>query len=217
MTEQFSWTPWPEWRTHLPEGGKVTGTFKVCFQGDGNVYAGTEGAHVNDNNPAIDYRGESFLVSLHPKRQEDGTFECDRQYIHVTRRQNWSDAPPSFRDAIVKAVCEHVASLWSEDLERFGNDSRARQRLASLQREEEELKGKLAEVRKGIRSEVKDTIPVPEMGTRDVCKYDGCGLEVEYIGVGSHYGRTQRGYGLGWQDRGGNVFCADTERPHLPA
>lgn len=157
--EEYTWTAYPEMRTELPADGKVTGTFSVSFQGDGYAYAGTTGAHVNDDNPAIDFRGESFLTSLRLRRQSDGTFaHVDSCRPHVTRRSNWTDAPPSFADAIVKAVCAHVADLWTEELEARGTDASARQNLSSLQREEAELRAKLAEVRKSIRAQVKRTL-----------------------------------------------------------
>jgi hypothetical protein len=116
--------------------GKVSGRVVAKPMRHGYVFVSTDGAHVNDDNPAIDFRGESWLVTL---RLIDGN---DPQ-PHITRRQNWSDAPPSYARTIVEAVSAAVAEYMSAhpDIVRAGA-------LADLNNEMYTAQAKVRETRK---------------------------------------------------------------------
>ena len=157
MTEFKSY---PSVTFHMPEDGKVTGQAQLILRGNGSVLVRTD-AHINDDKPALNYRGESFLFDVDYTRQADGSFavtEWDddgRKWsrIHVTRRQNWSDAPPSFAKALVAAVAERLESVWTPELDRAGLEADVAQRLHSLEREEAKLAQKLEEVQAAIEAQ----------------------------------------------------------------
>jgi hypothetical protein len=174
------WVPFPEVTVTLPDDGKVTGAITLTFTGE-HVSARTEGAHVNDENLAVAYRGESFLVHVGVYLEADGSWSANRDRVpHVTRRASWSDAPPSFRAAIVAAVEEAVNAVASvsPELVRAGRYASAMQALSSATRDLAELDAKRRDVRKVIRAErarvlanmpevVTAPTPVaPENGTR---------------------------------------------------
>lgn len=114
MTKQWTWTPSPQTVFELPETGKVTGRITLTWMGRGRVITSTERAHVNDTNPALDYRGESWLMHAFLVRSPEGEVTpSDR--VHITRRANWTDATPGFRKPLLKAVCDLVADLTPQD------------------------------------------------------------------------------------------------------
>ena len=145
------WTPYPEESLELDRAGKVTGSVQVAWQGDGTVFVTTV-AHINDHLQAIDFRGESFLVTTHLYRQPDGTFTPTRPdaetwvQASVTRRQNWSDAPPSFHKAIMAAIQAAVEDLWTPERDRAGLEASVAQALHSLARDRDKALTELAEI-----------------------------------------------------------------------
>lgn len=129
--------PYPQVRFNLPMSGKVTGTAILLVRGDGTGQIRTEGAHVNDDNPAVDYRGESFLVHLEVVRDETGKVSLPDdgyrlgKYGSVTRRSNWSrsDAPVSFAMAIAEALVAEAQTRWTDEFEAEGLVAKTQQDL----------------------------------------------------------------------------------------
>jgi hypothetical protein len=75
-------------------------------------------AYVNDDSPALTYRGEDYLAHVHlyaelanlePWSPQPG----DR--AHITRRRNSADAPRTYADAMIKAITEVVRKHVSDD------------------------------------------------------------------------------------------------------
>lgn len=126
------------------KGAKVvTGVATLTFVDD-RVLFSTDGAHINDNTPAVDFNGESWLVRLSLARDGDGVWALERDaHQSVTRRATWSEAPKSFRAAIVAAAQAAVTEHWTEDLARQVRYARAAQ---DLHRAEPELVKAQAEV-----------------------------------------------------------------------
>jgi hypothetical protein len=148
----MTWTPNPTASVMLDPTAKVSGVFEITWQGNGNIYVGTHGAHVNDDNAAIDFRGESWLVSLHFVRQSDGSYATSPNgRPHVTRRQNWSDASPAASSAIVAAIAEAVEAVTTDADIRAGERADAGQAIHSAERTAGELAEELAEQRAIIR------------------------------------------------------------------
>lgn len=151
MTEFRSF---PTIRFDLPESGKVTGTYTLTFRGEGSALARTDGAHINDNNPAVDFRGESFLLHLELRRDpatgevtfgESSGSRSPRG--GVTRRSNWSDAPPSYADKIGEAIRAHAQSVWTDEHDRAGLEADAMQNLHRLERDLDEAQTQVRALR----------------------------------------------------------------------
>lgn len=140
----------------LPDDGKVSGAFTMHYTDANHAAAYTDGAHVNDDNLAINFRGESFLVRIDVYRLPDGSLTIDPpsggyNRASVTRRQNWSDAPPSFAAAIVSVVGEAAMDSWDQSLADAAQERQDGWDLERLRKEADELAGKLREARAAIR------------------------------------------------------------------
>lgn len=144
------WKANPQTVIHLPPDGKVTGQFVASFQGDGHVWTHVD-AHVNDDKPAVDYRGESYLASGHFYRQPDGTFtdhppEGNGHTFSATRRASWSDAPRTYAAAIRDAMAEAVRQAWTPELDRAGTEADVAQQLHILEDQRADQLAKVAEL-----------------------------------------------------------------------
>lgn len=139
------WKPFPEETVHLPEGGKVTGKFEVVWQGNGRCFVRTD-AHLNDDKPALNFRGESFLFSAHLVLSPGTGQSVSSSHSHATRRSNWTDAPPSFHKAIEAAVTEAVEGAWTHEKDRAGLEADVAQYLNRLEKDREDLLGQMAKV-----------------------------------------------------------------------
>lgn len=150
-----TYTSWPRVTVTLPDEGKVTGAFTVTFTNGEHASALTDGAHVNDDNQAVEYRGASYLAHVHVYRGADGTWRAGDKYPpHVTRRENWSDAPRTYRDAIANAIAEAVDAVASVSPEiiRAGEYSDASNMARDLASKLAELDIERAAVRKSLKS-----------------------------------------------------------------
>lgn len=143
-----AWKAYPTEIVHLPEGGKVTGQFVVTWQGNGRAYVHTD-AHVNDDKPAVNFRGESFLVSVHLTTNGESA-ASNEAYSSVTRRSNWTPAPRTFREAVTDAVLKAVTEAWTPEKDRAGVEADVAQNLHHLEPEREKLLEQLAEVDRKI-------------------------------------------------------------------
>lgn len=124
------------------------GTVRALWQ-DGRVFvtvASEEGqAHINDHRPALTYRGEEYIGSVHLNLGPAG-FAPDLRYGKLSRRSNWSDAPPSYQAAmfaaIVDAVTTHYASVDPTCMDR-GALASIGQELHGLERDMREAVAKV--------------------------------------------------------------------------
>lgn len=138
----------------LPDDGKVTGAVTAYLTRADHASVRTEGAHVNDENLAVTYRGEDFLVHVHVFRGADGTWSLGADDTpHVTRRESWSDAPPSYARAVVDAIvhaADAALSVSPELVERAAYADAVRTTADAL----EEL-AKLDEQRAAVRKRIR--------------------------------------------------------------
>ena len=137
--------------------GKVTGCVTVRFTSDRTAYVSTDGAHVNDSNPALQFRGRDYLAGIHVTRNGDGPWIPSR--VHVTDRAKWTDAPRTFTDAIAAAATAVVEQLATPDV--LGQAAAAvdAQRLHHLRAILPELESKAADAAReldDVRREVAD-------------------------------------------------------------
>lgn len=157
---EYDWTSNPE-TILTTKYGKVRAVWQ-----SGRVFvnvASEEGqAHINDSRPALVYRGEEFIGSMHLDLGPAG-FVADPGWVHLSRRSNWSDAPRTYREAMVAAVVDavttYVASVdptimdkgeLAEIGQRMHGASRklveARQLVADLQAQMTALESRRAEI-----------------------------------------------------------------------
>lgn len=135
----------------------VTGRVTISFIGDGIAFVGTDGAHHNDNNPAISFRGTEWLAHEAFTRQPDGTWELTdprANYGTVQRglARVGSHTPTTHRAAIVEALAATVAQHWTPELDRQATYAHAAQRLHGLLPERAEIVATLAELDSRIAS-----------------------------------------------------------------
>jgi hypothetical protein len=126
-------------------GEKVTGPIKVRYIGSGEVSV-TVDAHINDKKPAVVFRGEDYLVHVFIVRHADGIFGTRKESHNlttVTRRSNWSPAPRTFADAIVRAIIDHVRDIWNVDLDRQATMADANNELIDAEKKRATLSGEL--------------------------------------------------------------------------
>jgi len=145
--------PFPHHRFHLPEGGKVTGTYVLVVRGDTALVL-TEGAHVNDDNPAIEYRGKSYLVHLELQRVDgkvsfvaEHGYRSPREAVSKRGLDYPNTAPPSFSAAICEAIRAHAEEVWTDEVAPQGYVASTAQALHSTEREYAEAEKQFAEVK----------------------------------------------------------------------
>lgn len=132
---------YPDVHVDLPEDGKVTGTVKFWFRGDGSI-----GARTDYNR--LTFRDQEFSIHLEFTRQDDGTIVESGKYDSV--RRDFSDAPPSYRDKIIAVVLDLARTVWTPEREREGLEADVAQNLTRLESKERELTQQLDEVREQI-------------------------------------------------------------------
>lgn len=152
-----AWIKTPEQIVTLDYGtGKsvVTGRVRIAFIGNGNISVQTQ-AHVNDDAPAVTYRGKDYLVNLSFVRQADGTLtehpHNTRQNVSPRRTSDpFAAAPKTIRAAIVAALRAAIDAAtsggYSDIAERAANHAHAAQRLHSLEPQRAKLAAQLAEL-----------------------------------------------------------------------
>ncbi len=152
MSESQPWVPFPKITTTVNHGkGKsvVSGVVTVTFNGANTVYVDTA-AHHNDTAPALTYRDREWLASAHLSRQPDGTWTQSDPSVTYGVSQRGSigygkETPPTYRAAIIAALCATVADVWTADLDRQGIHAQAAQRLHTLLPERDKAAAALAE------------------------------------------------------------------------
>lgn len=145
------WIPYPQVTAALAHGaGKsaITGTLHIAFTGTGTAYVTTAGAHHNDDNPAVTYRGAQWLVGVHLQRGADGVWAETHHSRRggITRRGRLADAPHTYRAAIRDAVIAATAGLWTPELDRAAAYAHAAQRLHAQEGQRAEAARILADI-----------------------------------------------------------------------
>ena len=142
-----AWQPCP--RITVESG---IGPVMLAFTDAGHVHVSCD-AHVNDDKPSVEWRGEGYLPSVHLYAEHDWSPKPG-EYVHMTRRSNWSDAPPSYRDGIVRHLSDFVRQYVAEH-----PDVLARARLADANnhysetlKAELDLRDELAQARRATRA-----------------------------------------------------------------
>lgn len=68
-------------------------------------------AHINDNRPALTYRGQEYIGSVFFDVTATGISATD---VSISRRPEWSSAPKTYAAAMVEAMRETVAAYIAE-------------------------------------------------------------------------------------------------------
>lgn len=125
--QQQPWINGPEISSITFEHGQVAGTVRIAFTDYGRVFVSTD-AHVNDDAPAVTFRGTEYLISLHATRSDDGSWsEYQPEPWDIRKRHVWPDgyATPTYRQTIVSALLQVVSEHWSEETGRLAGYARA--------------------------------------------------------------------------------------------
>jgi hypothetical protein len=144
---------YPKVRVELNHGkGKsvVTGPVTITFNGDDTAVVDTEGAHINDDNPAVNFRGERLLIHLRLMRNAEGNWQGQPGSLQSVTRANWTDAPPSFVGAVFAAVAAKVTEVWTEDIAREAAYVGAGNQAHSLEGDLVKLEAQVREVRTAL-------------------------------------------------------------------
>lgn len=162
----YTFRQYPSVRVELPADGKVTGSVVISYVGQGHkVIVGTEGAHVNDNNPAIYYGGHRYIGRVWPVPNDgnDGPWIVDPDNSwnktspwsdasgKYTLTENWSDAGKLATRMIDAALLKLVADHFDATLAAEAEAVSAERDAMNAWKANEEAKAKAAEARKELR------------------------------------------------------------------
>lgn len=129
---ETAWLDSPEFTGVTIDNAGVTGTVRVSFTRGDSAYVSTR-AHVNDDAPAVTFRGSDYLVNIHLERDAvTGKWSEHREYsAYAIARRSYSDKPvaPTIRERIVTTLCSLVDSMWSEDINRQAKKAYATRNL----------------------------------------------------------------------------------------
>lgn len=145
----MAWVKYPTVTIDTP-----LGAVQAAFTEADHVSVTTD-AHVNDDRPTIVYRGRDYLIHLHLYASRGWT---QGDYApSVKSRDNWSDAPRTYRQAIIDTVSDAVRAyaVSHPEVLRAAEYADAHNDAESLEKEANELAEKLADVRKRARAERK--------------------------------------------------------------
>ena len=149
VTAQTPYQATPRVTAQSPIGPVV-----LAFTDAGHVHVSCD-AHVNDRKPAVVWRGEDYLPSIH-LYAADGWESKPGDRPHVTRRSNWSDAPRTYRDGIVATLAAFVREYVAQHPEVLAE--------AELAATTNALREALAEQAKAAQalSEAKDAVAIAQ-------------------------------------------------------
>lgn len=107
-------------------------------------------AHINDDRPALMFRGQEYIGSARLARAEDGTWVHKPSYPGdvFSKRPQWTNAPPTHNARMVEAVAAALVGYLAahpEVLEQAGEAHRARE-VQSLRSNIAELDEKIGEL-----------------------------------------------------------------------
>jgi hypothetical protein len=128
----------------------------------------TGNAHINDDRPALVYRGQEYIGSIHFEVTADGQLAVSdfRGSVHLSKRPQWSDAPRSYATAMLAAISTavkahldaHPELLRKADIAATNNELReaeeseetARQVFGAATEKVHKLRDRLAELTTGM-------------------------------------------------------------------
>lgn len=112
----------------------------------------TTNAHVNDHAPTVQYRGRDYLIHIHLYASRGWT--PGEHAPSVKSRDNWSDAPRTYRQAIIDTVSDAVRAyaVSNPDVLRAAEYADASNDADRLSREVQEASDTLKSLRAQLRS-----------------------------------------------------------------
>jgi hypothetical protein len=93
------------------------GPIVATFTSAGHVSCRTD-AYVNDDSPALTYRGTDYLAHVHLYAEVENLEPWSPKpgdRVHITKRRNSAYAPRTYADAMIKAIAEAVREYVSGD------------------------------------------------------------------------------------------------------
>lgn len=119
----------------------------AAFTDAGHVSVGTDGAHINDDNPCLTFRGQEYLVHVH-LYVSLGWDVKPGDHVSIQRRPQWTDAPRTHRDKIVAAIASAVRAYLAEHPEtlREAEYASANNELLALEGERRKAAEELAQL-----------------------------------------------------------------------
>lgn len=147
-----AWVDYPRLPVEFNHGHGVSGRVTLVFTDRNTVIVDTAGAHVNDNNLAVTFRGNSYLVHLALVRHNESGPWTVNPDVHqdVKSRTSWSKATPHQHNTIIAALCDVVGGEWTADLGHRGEQARIAQQLHYLETEREQVATHLTALDKKI-------------------------------------------------------------------
>lgn len=153
--------------------GKVSGSVVIAYVGqDGGVFIGTDGAHVNDDNPAITYNGDEFIGRVWVTQDENGAWVASDTAWNkasqwsdpagkYTRRDNWTDAGKlatrMIDQALMQVMTEHHDPRLQAESELNYKETRAHDAWEAARKAENEARKTKAALREAVREFSKAT------------------------------------------------------------
>lgn len=129
------------------------GDVSCAFTDAGHVSVTTD-AHVNDSRPTVQYRGRDYLIHLHLYASRDWSID-PAGHTSVKSRDNWSDAPRTYRQAIIDTVSASVReyALSHPDILRAAEYADASNEVERLEKEASEASARLKALRAQLKVE----------------------------------------------------------------
>lgn len=127
------------------------GTVECAFTSADHVSVTTD-AHINDSRPTVQYRGRDYLIHLHLYASRGWT--SGDYASSVKSRDNWSDAPRTYRQAIIDTVSDAVRAyaVSHPDILRAAEYADASNDADRLAREVQEASDALKSLQAQLRS-----------------------------------------------------------------
>lgn len=129
--------------------GKVSGVVTLTPIGHRDntrhrMWIATDGAHVNDDTPAVDFRGESWLTHVLAELDELGTWHrVEVGTYDITRRASWGEPPATYAAAITAALLATAAAHVTPEMLRLGERANIAQDLHRVDEKRAELETEL--------------------------------------------------------------------------
>lgn len=136
------------------------GPVVAAFTDGGHVAVGTDGAHINDDNPALVFRGQDFLANVHlfaepGDGREPWSPRRSSSDVSIKKRRPYVDAAPThakaIEEAIISAVRAYVAA--NPDVLRMAEASHANNVLLDLEEKRAETVAALANIDASIATQ----------------------------------------------------------------
>jgi hypothetical protein len=119
----------------------------------------TVNAHINDDLPALVFRGQDYIGSVHVERADDGTWgPVSGHLVHWSKRPQWTDAPPTHAQALTHA-CAQAVQLYTDaypDMLERGWAAGREQDAHRVETDIAQLEGELADKRAKLKRVLND-------------------------------------------------------------